>query len=89
MRIYENFSYAKVLLKTCDVLAVTEHWLYQDELSFLETLNGNFKCHCSSSSQNDLNCSWKRGQRGDSNFMEGWKLFWTKDTHTVLSNYCS
>ena len=82
--IYGNFSYAKVLLKTCDVLAVTEHWLYQDELSFLETLDGNFKCHCSSSSQNDLNYRWKRGQGGvailwrDRNYF-GQKIFTQSD----------
>ena len=45
--IYGNFSYAKSLLKTCDLQAVTEYWLYRDELSFLETLGGDFKCHCS------------------------------------------
>ena len=45
--IYGNFIYVKVLLKTYDLQAVTEHWLYHDELPFLKTSGGDFKCHCS------------------------------------------
>lgn len=60
--IYGNLKYAKDLLKKCDVLAVTEHWLYPDDLSFLETLDGSFKCYSSSSSKNYLNYRWRMGQ---------------------------
>ena len=33
-RIYGNCIYAKNLLRDLDILAICEHWLYQDELVF-------------------------------------------------------
>ena len=47
-----------------DILAVSEHWLYHDSVSFLDSLDENFECFARSSDLNDLNFRWKRGQGG-------------------------
>ena len=52
--VYGNFTYAKALLSTLDVLALSEHWLYEDELSFLDSLENNFDVISCSSSQNSV-----------------------------------
>lgn len=59
-----SFVYLKRLLQTTDVLALSEHWLYDDSLSFLDTLDFNFECFAKSSNLNDLNTRWRRGQGG-------------------------
>ena len=61
---YSSFCYLKKLLQMTDVLAVSEHWLYRDSLSFLDSLDGNFECFARSSVLNDLNFRWRRGQGG-------------------------
>ena len=40
--VYGNFIYIKALLCTLDVLALSEHWLYEDELIFLNSLDDSF-----------------------------------------------
>ena len=62
--VYGNFIYVKALLRTLDVLALSEHWLYEDELSFLDSLDNNFDVISCSSSQNSVLERWKRGQGG-------------------------
>jgi hypothetical protein len=38
---YSSFSYLKQLLKMTDILAISEHWLYCDSLSFLDSSDEN------------------------------------------------
>ena len=38
--VYGNFIYVKTLLRSLDILALSEHWLYEDELTFLDSLTG-------------------------------------------------
>ena len=47
--INENYKYAKTILNQVDIMAMSEHWLYEDELSFLNELNNEFGCHAKSS----------------------------------------
>ena len=60
--IYGNYFYARDLLKNTDILALSEHWLYNDELSFLDGLDDQFCYYASSSRLNDNTRRWKRGQ---------------------------
>lgn len=62
--IYGNYVYARNLLKSTDILAISEHWLYNDDLSFLDGLDENFCYYASSSYLNDDLRRWKRGQGG-------------------------
>ena len=62
--IYGNYIYARDLLKNIDILALSEHWLYYDELSFLDGLDDQFCYYASSSRLNDNTRRWKRGQGG-------------------------
>lgn len=62
--IYGNYFYARDLLKNTDILALSEHWLYNDELSFLDGLDDQFCYYASSSRLNDNTRRWKRGQGG-------------------------
>ena len=50
--VYGNFIYVKSLVRTLDVLALNEHWLYEDELTFLDSLDNNFDVFSCSSSKN-------------------------------------
>lgn len=68
--VYSSFGYLKQLLKTLDILAVLEHWLYHDSLSFLDSLDENVKCFARSSALNDLNFRWRRGQGGVGIFLD-------------------
>jgi exonuclease III len=52
------------------VLALSEHWLYKDELSFLDRLNENFSVISCSSSDNNISERWKRGQGGVALFLK-------------------
>ena len=61
--IYGNYLYARDLLKNIDILALSEHWLYYDELSFLDSLDDQFCYYASSSRLNDTTRRWKRGTR--------------------------
>lgn len=61
---YSSFGYLKQLLQTTDILAVSEHWLYCDSVSFLDSLDENFECFARCSKLNDLNLRWRRGQGG-------------------------
>ena len=70
--IFGNYSYATKLLQTTDILALSEHWLYNDELDFLDSLDNKFSYYASSSSLNDELRRWKRGQGGVG-------LLWRKD----------
>lgn len=70
--IYGNYVYARELLKNTDILALSEHWLYEDELSFLDGLDSRFCSYATSSSMNDKLHRWKRGQGGVS-------LLWKKE----------
>ena len=45
-------------------MALSEHWLYTDELYLLENLRKDFDYHAKVSDQNDINTRWKRGQGG-------------------------
>ena len=67
---YGNFIYVKALLRTLDVLSLSEHWLYEDELSFLDSLDNNFDVISCSSSQNSVLERWKRGQGGIALFLK-------------------
>ena len=69
--IYGNFVYARELLKDSDIFALSEHWLYKDELCFLNSLDSNFDVFATSSSLNSDSTRWKRGQGGVA-------LFWRK-----------
>lgn len=69
--IYGNYAYAKNLLDTSDVLALSEHWLYEDELNFLGNLDDRFDYFASSSHLNNNLYRWKRGQGGVA-------IFWRK-----------
>ena len=40
--IYGSYIYAKKLLRELDIFAICEHWLYPDELIFLDSLNDDF-----------------------------------------------
>ena len=62
--VYGNFIYVKSLLRTLDVLALSEHWLYEDELTFLDSLDVNFDVFSCSSSKNNTLERWRRGQGG-------------------------
>ena len=62
--IYGNYFYARDLLKNTDILALSEHWLYNDELSFLDGLDDKFCYYASSSRLNDNTRRWKCGQGG-------------------------
>jgi exonuclease III len=62
--IYGNYFYARDLLKNTDILALSEHWLYNDDLSFLDGLDDQFCYYASSSRLNDNTRRWKRGQGG-------------------------
>ena len=46
--IYGNYKYAKTILNQVDIMAISEHWLYEDELSFLNELNNEFGCYAKS-----------------------------------------
>ena len=70
--IFGNYSYARKLLQNTDILALSEHWLYNDELDFLDSLDNKFSYYASSSSLNDELRRWKRGQGGVG-------LLWRKD----------
>ena len=70
--IYGNYVYARKLLKNTDILALSEHWLYEDELSFLDGLDSRFCSYATSSSMNDKLHRWKHGQGGVS-------LLWKKE----------
>ena len=52
------------------MLALSEHWLYKDELSFLDSLNENFSVISCSSSDNNISEMWKRGQGGVALFLK-------------------
>lgn len=69
--IYGNFVYARDLLKATDILASSEHWLYKDELCFLNSLDSDFDVYATSSSLNSDTSRWKLGQGGVA-------LFWRK-----------
>lgn len=60
---------------------MSEHWLYRDELSFLDTLNTDFHVISCSSSQNDVNQRWKRGQGGVAIFIR--KDLVARELHTA------
>ena len=62
--IKSNFVYIKKLLESVDVLALSEHWLYEDELSFLDNLHNDFLYHAKVSERNNINTRWRRGQGG-------------------------
>ena len=62
--VYGNFIYVKSLLRTLDVLALSEHWLYEDELTFLDSLDVNFDVFSCGSSKNNALERWRRGQGG-------------------------
>ena len=70
--IYSNFIYARNLLKKTDLLALSEHWLYNNELNFLDGLDDQFCYYASSSKLNDNIRRWRRGQGGVA-------LLWRKD----------
>ena len=44
--------YAKTILYQVDIMAMSEHWLYEDELSFLNELNNEFRCYAKLSFEN-------------------------------------
>jgi hypothetical protein len=50
------------LLESVDVLAISEHWLYADELTILDNLHNDFLYYAKTSEQNNMNTRWKRGQ---------------------------
>ena len=52
------------------MLALSEHWLYKDELSFLDSLNDNFSVISCTSSDNKIKERWKRGQGGVALFLK-------------------
>jgi hypothetical protein len=42
--IYGNYIYVMTLLReSADIFAICEHWLYPDELIFLDSLNDDFR----------------------------------------------
>ena len=59
-----NFVYIRKLMGSVDILALSEHWLYTDELRLLKNLHQDFDFHVKVSDQNDINTRWKRGQGG-------------------------
>ena len=56
--------YMHKLLESVDVLAISEHWLYADELTILDNLHNDFLYYAKISEQNNMNTRWKRGQGG-------------------------
>jgi hypothetical protein len=52
------------LLESVDVLAISEHWLYADELTILDNLHNDFLYYAKTSEQNNMNTRWQRGQGG-------------------------
>ena len=57
-------------MQKLDVLALSEHWLYKDELSFLDGLNDNFSVISCTSADNNIRERWKRGQGGVALFLK-------------------
>ncbi len=62
--IKSNFVYIKELLESVVVLALSEHWLYEDEQCFLDNLQLDFLYYAKVSERNYINTRWRRGQRG-------------------------
>ena len=80
--VYENFIYVKSLLRTLDVLALSEHWLYEDELTFLDSLDINFDVFSCSSSVNNTLERLRRGHGGVALYFK--KLFKSKRNTNFL-----
>ena len=59
-----NVVYIRKLLDSVHILALSEHWLYTDELHVIGNLHKDFDYHAKVSDQNDINTRWKRGQGG-------------------------
>ena len=60
-----NVVYIRKLLDSVDILALSEHWLYMDELHLIENLHKDFDYHAKVSDQNDINTRcMERGQGG-------------------------
>ena len=78
--IYGNYKYAKTILNQVDIMAISEHWLYEDELYFLNELNNEFGCYAKSSFENNINYRWRRGQGGVA-------LLWNKSKISVQKIY--
>ena len=57
-------------MQKLDVLVLSEHWLYEDELSFLDSLNDNFSVISCTSADNNIRERWKRGQGGVALFLK-------------------
>jgi hypothetical protein len=60
----------KLLKRQLDVLAISEHWLYADELTILDNLHNDFVYYAKTSEQNNMNTRWKRGQGGGCDCLE-------------------
>ena len=52
--VYGNYIYLKALLRTLDVLALSEHWLYEHKLTFLNSLDDSFDGISCCSSENNI-----------------------------------
>ena len=85
--VYGNFIYIKALLRTLDVLALSEHWLYEDELIFLNSLDDSFDVISCSSSENNILERWKRGQGGVALFFR--KTLKAKEIKTLCDRIVS
>ncbi len=71
--IFGSFTYVKNLLQRSDILALSEHWLYHDNLPFLSSLDTRFKVYATSSPLNNKNVRWRRGLTADIPVLSGVK----------------
>ena len=56
-----SWSYLKHLSELCDIIFVQEHWLYDCNLHYLDSINDKFMCY-GKSSMTEKSCTWVKGR---------------------------